>query len=387
MRSHLLPFLMPASRRSCRHGGRWLLLGLLSTCSAPAAAQACGFDSAVQGFQSLLQAQNLDGGGLLLGSRRGLLLARYFGTWDAGTRVPVASATKLLSAVRIAQLAEAGAIDLDAPVSVYLPQFGGIKGTMSVGQMFSHTAGYGDDAAAPIVLSPNITLAQAVDAIACCFALPNGWTPGSQFAYGGISMHIAGRVAEVVGGGDWQEQWLRHVAAPLRIASIDYEAFNETTNYGIGGSARSNLRDYGRVLHMLLNGGWSEGARVLHPAAVAAIFTDRVGSLPVAYAPSNATPPIRYGLGNWLDASRAAAGQGAMGHSLGLFGTFPFVDFERGIFGLFMIKGRAGINDAALPVYQQMRADIGSELDAQECAEIEVFEGISGDGFEAPAAF
>lgn len=374
----------PASLSRAR--ARTALL-LVASMVVPLAAHAesCGFDAARARFEALLASTGLDGGALLIGNRDGILLEQYFGRHDATTVVPVASATKLLSAVRIAQLAEAGALDLEAPVSTYLPQFTGAKGTMTVGQMFSHTAGYGGDAGAPITLAPSITLAQAVDTIACCIPFPNGWTPGAQFAYGGISMHVGGRVAEVVGGGDWQAQWQRHVGAPLGITTIDYRAFDAATrNYGIGGSARASLRDYGRVLHMLLNRGWSNGARVLHPGSVEAIFTDRSSRLPLGYAPENAAPPVHYGLGNWLDPARAAQGRGARGHSLGLFGSYPVVDFEHEVFGIFMIKGPGGINDVALPVYEAMQLDIASELDSRACAPVELFPGIDGDGFESP---
>lgn len=365
-----------------------MLLGVLALVphDAQAGDTSCAFEDAATRFENLLPEASLEGGAMLLGTPKGLLLERYFGSYDENTRVPVASASKLLSAVRIAQLAEAGMLDLHAPVSTYLPQFTGLKATMTVDQMFSHTAGYGDDAAALVTLNPNITLAEAVDSIACCIPLPGAWVPGGQFAYGGISMHIAGRVAEVVGGGDWEQQWLANIAVPLGISSIDYRAFNEsTTNYGIGGSARSTLRDYGRVLHMLLNGGWSEGSRLLHPGSVASIFTDRVGELPLAYAPGTAVPPVRYGLGNWLDPARIIDGEGARGHSLGAFGFFPFIDFERDLFGIFMIRGPAGINTSALPVYEQMLADIGSEFDSAACTEAVYFDGIAGDGFESPA--
>jgi CubicO group peptidase (beta-lactamase class C family) len=348
-----------------------------------AAASECAFTAAQQRFDALLAQAGLDGGAMLLGSRSGLLLERYVGSYDADTVVPVASASKLLSALRVAQLAERGALDLDAPVSAYLPQFTGTKGTMTVAQMYSHTAGYGDDSAAPILLAPNLTLAQAVDAIACCIAMPDGWSPGTQFAYGGISMHVAGRVAEVVGGGDWQAQWQQQIGAPLGITTIDWQAFNTGSNYQVAGAARSNLRDYGRVLHMLANEGWSEGARVLHPATVRAIFSDRVGALPIAYAPPSAGAAVRYGLGNWLDATRAP-GAPPFAHSLGAFGFFPFVDVQRGLFGVFMIEGAAGINTLAMPAYTEMLVSIGAELDAQACDPVERFVGVAGDGFESP---
>lgn len=368
-----------------RPSHRWRVLIASSLFAASLAAQAatCPFEPATQRFESLLVAHSLPGGAILLGDTQGLYLERYFGDFTPETRVRAASATKLLSAVLVARLAEQGAIGLDAPVSDVLPQFTGPKAAMTVAQMFSHASGYGDDAAAPITLAPNLTLAEAVDFIACCIAFPSGWNPGAQFAYGGISMHVAGRVVEVAGDGDWQMQWQSAIGAPLGIASIDYQAFNVTTNYGIGGSARTNLRDYGRVLRMLLAQGWSDGRRVLFGASVDAIFTDRVGSLPVAYAPPNATLPVRYGLGNWLDATRNGPSE-AFAHSLGAFGLFPFIDRRDGFFGVFMIEGPAGINDAAFPTYLAMVADLRTELQAQDCDPIERFVGIAGDGFESP---
>lgn len=354
----------------------FLLLFLLA--SAPAAhAATCAFDATSARFETLLAQAGLPGGALLLGNREGVLLERYFGTYDATTVVPIASATKLLSAVRIVQLAEQGRIDLEAPVSQYLPQFGGDKASMSVGQMFSHTSGYGGDSGSPLVLNRYMTLAEAVDLVACCVPIPNGWFPGGQFAYGGISMHVAGRVAEVVGGDDWQAQWLAHVGTPLGTTTIDYEAFGETSNYGIAGTARSNLRDYGRILHALANDGWSNGVRLLHPGSVTRLLTDRVGALPVASAPANAVPPVRYGLGHWID--------GELHHSLGAFGYFPFLDTSRDVFGVFMIRGEGGVNDVALAAYLEMIGLLRAELDTQACQPGEYFPGIAGDGFEAPA--
>ena len=64
------------------------------------------------------------------------------------------------------QLADRAQLSLDAPLTDYLPQFTGLKGTMTVRQMFSHTAGYGDDSGDPVVFDRSITLAQAVDTIA-----------------------------------------------------------------------------------------------------------------------------------------------------------------------------------------------------------------------------
>jgi CubicO group peptidase (beta-lactamase class C family) len=340
----------------------------------------CTFDTAVTRFQTLLADAQLSGGAIEIGTRRGVLYRRYFGDYDTTTRVPIASASKLLSATRIVQLIGRGAIDVDAPVSTYLPQFTGIKGAMTMRQMFSHTSGYGNDSGSLILFNRKLTLAEAVDQIACCIEMPNGWTPGAQFAYGGISMHVGGRVAEVVVGGDWETQWQANIGAPLGVTSIDYQAFGPTTNYGIAGAAQSSLSDYGRVLHMLVNDGYGNGVRVLDTASIALLHADNVGALPVASAPPAAVPPVRYGLGNWI-APHSVPGAPPLVHSLGALGFFPFADFDRHVYGAFMIRGSTGVNDLAFPAYNEMLAAIMADID-QGCAEAVTFDPILVDSFD-----
>jgi len=345
-------------------------------------AQVCNFESARAELAALVQQQSLPGAALLIGSREGILHESYLGSYTRSTIVPIASASKLLAGVRMLQLAERGALNLDSPVSSYLPQFTGLKGTMTVRQMFSHTAGFGDDSGSAVLFNNSITLAQAVDQIACCRPLNTGYSVGGQFSYGGVSMHVAGRVAEVVGGGDWQARWIAEIGAPLSITSIDWQGLGTTQNYGVAGSARSNLRDYGQVLHMLTNAGRSNNSRILRASSVAVLEQDQVGALPIAYAPINAGTGIKYGVGSWFFPNRPAA-QAPLIHSLGAFGFFPWVDFERGLFGIFMLRGGVSINNAAFPRYTQMLSDIASEADSRNCGLVEVFDEIFNAGFEA----
>lgn len=130
------------------------------------ATPACTFADARQRFAQLITDEGLPGGALLVGDRLGLRTEQYLGGYGPATVIPIASASKLLAAVRVLQLAGRGAVDLDAPLSTYLPQFTGPKGSMTLRQMFSHTAGYGDDSFAPVLVNPNLTLAEAVNQIA-----------------------------------------------------------------------------------------------------------------------------------------------------------------------------------------------------------------------------
>jgi CubicO group peptidase (beta-lactamase class C family) len=351
-----------------------------------ATAQTCSFAAVETRFTQLLSDAQLPGGAILIGSASGIYLERYFGSYSASTRIPIASASKLLSGVRLMQLADRAQLNLDAPLAGYLPQFTGLKGTMTVRQMFSHTSGYGDDSGDPIVFDRSITLAQAVDTIATSYPLQNGWTPGAQFAYGGVSMQIAGRIAELRGNSDWQNGWLSQTGTPLGITTINWQAFGATQNYGIAGSAQSNLRDYGRLLQMLANQGVGNGRRILSASAVTELTRDNVGSLPIAYAPPGATVanmPIKYGFGGWLQPSvNAPLGAPPLMHSLGAFGYFPWVDFRRNIFGVFMIRGAPGINGLALPAYLDMLTALETAIATDNCPVSERTDPILTDAFE-----
>jgi CubicO group peptidase (beta-lactamase class C family) len=360
-----------------------ILAGVLLGVTVPLAAQVCTFSEARARFDQLLQQRNLPGGALLIGNRQGILLESYRGNYSSNTVVAIASASKLLSGVRMLQLADRGQLNLDAPLSSYLPQFTGDKGTMTVRQMFSHTAGYGDDSGTAVMFDNTITLAQAVDQIACCRPLNAGYTVGGQFSYGGISMHIAGRVAEVAGGGDWQLQWQQNLGQPLGISSIDWQGLESTQNYGIAGSARSNLRDYGRLLHFLVNHGRThDNQRLMRPSTVDILQQGQVGSLPIAYAPINAGAVIRYGMGSWHEPLRPSSEE-AFIHSLGAFGFFPWIDFKRDTFGVFMIRGLPTVNNTAFPIYNEMLRTIALEVDANACQSVENFAGIFAGDFES----
>ena len=358
-----------------------LLIGLLPRADAQQV-PGCDFSPSLQRFEALRQREGLPGAALILGNRQGLLLEHYVGSYSAPTVIAIASASKLLSAVRILQLSGRGVLDLDAPMGRLLPEFSGDKANMTLNQLFSHTSGYGNDSAAPEITDRGISLAEAVQQIACCRDFPAGYSVGGQFAYGGVSMHIGGRAAEVATGQDWQQGWQQALGAPLGISSIDWQAFGPTTNYMIAGGARSNLRDYGAVLHLLTNEGVAaSGARLLSRDSVFELWRDRIGTLPVIEPPPTAEPPVRYGLGSWFAPQRPAE-RAPLIHSLGAFGFMPWIDFEAGLFGVFMLRGAPGINTRLLPEYEALLVELRAAAEAPGCREFERFDSVFADDLE-----
>ena len=362
----------------------FLLAGCLAaTVSANAAS--CDFSAVATRTQQLLQAANVNDAGMVIGSARGVLFKQYFGAYDDTTKVPVASATKLLSGVRIMQLVDRGVIDLDTPVSTYLAEFSGIKGTMTMRQMFSHTAGYGDDLDSP-VLAAKTTLASDVAYIACCVDQPYP-PPGAYFAYGGISMQVGGEVAEVQGGEDWQAGWIAHIGAPLGITSIDWQGLGTTANYRISGGAQATLPDYARVLAMLAGGGVGNGRRILSANAIATLNHDQTNGASLAYAPPSANGSTAYGIGAWIEPDVSVSADAPTISSIGKYGYTPWVDFAYGYFGILMIDDEATtiptIGESTHVALGDISTIVRAQIDAS-CPLVETYDEIFRDE-EAPS--
>ncbi|MEQ8845891.1 MAG: serine hydrolase domain-containing protein [Phycisphaerales bacterium] len=348
------------------------ILTALTICSPTALGQVCEYAAADAAAEDIVSSRVfVEGGGLRLEDPLlpGPSLESFYGTYDATTSIPIASATKLLSAVVVMTCVERDGLDLDAPVSTYLPEFTGLKGTITVRQMFSHTSGLPGQS--PIIGLTDITLEEAVRRIAD--EVPLAADPGTRFCYGGVSMHVAGRVCEVVSGIDWDTLFAQRVAVPLGMTGTDYDGLAETTNPRIAGGAQSTLRDYARVVRMLVDGGVYRGERILEHASVDAMFTDQTADLPIVCAPPT-VGDRRYGLGVWvLD---RADGTSVI-DSPGAFGWTPWVELDAArepiLGGVFMVEGSYAQQAVETQAMQALALD--ARLACAPCAP-----DLDGDG-------
>ncbi|MGA9333107.1 MAG: serine hydrolase domain-containing protein [Rudaea sp.] len=362
---------------------RWLTFAVCAVLTGLAHATPCDFSAVTARTRQLLNSSGLTDAGIAIGSARGVLYQHYFGSYDDTTIVPVASATKLLSGVRIMQLVDRGHIDLDTPVSVYLSEFTGTKGTMTMRQMFSHTAGYGDDEDS-LVLAANTTLADDVAYIACCVDQPYP-PPGTYFAYGGISMQVGGEVAQVQSGEDWQAGWIAHVGAPLGISSIDWQGLKPTQNYRISGSAEASMPDYAKVLAMLVDRGVGNGHRILSAQAIATLDHDQTDGAALAYAPPPADGSTAYGIGAWIEPDVSVSADAPTISSIGKFGFTPWVDFAYGYFGVLMVyqpnTTTPSIGELTHTALQDISKIVRTQFDAT-CPLVQTYDEIFADGNE-----
>ena len=226
------------------------------------------------------------------------------------------SMTKPVTSVAIMMLYEEGKLDLDDPVSEFIPEFaetnvyagGGaqnptlvpLKRAITLADLLSHTSGltYGSFGQTPVdtlyraanlFSSPsNAAFAQKV------VRLPLRFQPGTRWLYG-VSTDILGRVVEVASGMSLGEFFSQRIFAPLDMFDTGFYVPEEkrarlatlyrkrdgkleprntqgNTRRGTwesgGGGLVSTARDYLRFAQMLHDGGALYGTRILKPETV-----------------------------------------------------------------------------------------------------------------------
>jgi CubicO group peptidase (beta-lactamase class C family) len=298
------------------------------------------------------------GGVLAVGNSRGLVHLRPYGrlTYEPGsprvsvdTLYDVASLTKVVATSIVAmRLVEEGRLDIDAPVSAYLPACLGDEGQASVrvSDLLAHSSGL--PAWAP--LFREVRGKAAVVKRVCGLDLDS--PPGSRFQYGDLGFIVLGEVLEAAGGAALDILASRLVFEPLgmrdtfyrpgpeeveRVAPTEEDGWRgrvlkgevqDPNAYAMGGVAPhaglfSTAGDVARVAEMLLGRGTFRGERLLSPETVER-FTTRVS-----------VPDSTRTLGWETPAGDAWSGRRwsrrAYGHT-GLTGTVLWIDPERDVF-------------------------------------------------------
>jgi CubicO group peptidase (beta-lactamase class C family) len=110
-------------------------------------------------------------------------------------------------------LVDEGILRWEDPVKKWLPEFEDTKGEATLAQLLSHTAGYPDyqPQGNPVDISQE--LKSSVDNI---LPIPADTLSGTKFKYGGLSMQVAGRIAELASGKSWEELFQEKLLDPLK---------------------------------------------------------------------------------------------------------------------------------------------------------------------------
>jgi len=179
-----------------------------STAWEPANAQARRF------VQDTMQARRIPGlqiavvkdGQLVLSEAYGLANLENGVAATRNTRFPLNSATKSFTGVAMAQLAQAGRLDLQAPVSRYLDDLPPAWGKVQVRQLLDHTSGLPDILDAQGLLGGS-TEEQAWTQVT---ALPVEAAPGERFRYNQTNYVLLARIIARQAGLPYPQYMARH---------------------------------------------------------------------------------------------------------------------------------------------------------------------------------
>jgi CubicO group peptidase (beta-lactamase class C family) len=206
--------------------GTFAALVLLAATGRPLAGQSLSeIDDAVeQGISRGVY----PGAVVVIGRSDSIIYARGYGhfTWSRSSPVPtpdstlwdIASISKVVgTASAVMRLVDAGRIDLDAPISRYLPRFtGGLKDQITVRMLLDHTSGL--RSYAPFFKRAR-SRAQAVELL---YAERPNRRPGDLPVYSDLNAMLLGLVVEAVSGMPLDRFVAREVFDPLELEQTTY---------------------------------------------------------------------------------------------------------------------------------------------------------------------
>lgn len=309
---------------------------------------------ATTALKSLVDNQKIAGAVIMVSRRGKIVLADSVGLGRLESKQPmqldsifrVYSMTKAVTSVAVMQLVEQRKLELDAPVSKYLPEFASVRvdtpsqsidsetafsQVPTIRDLLRHTSGltYGIFGDTPVdrkyrsagILSRDDSNQVLVEKLG---RLPLQYQPSTKFLYS-VSVDVLGRLVEVVSGNSLEEQFTKCIFDPLEMNDTGFyvpeskksrfvDNFGPNEAGGLrtiepanasqflrkpafqsgGGGLVSTVGDYMRFCQMLCGFGEWNGVRLLTESTVKEMSRDQ---LPKVAFPIEVNGQKREGVG------------------------------------------------------------------------------------------
>lgn len=274
-------------------------------------------------MQTAVDGDFLPGALLMVGNSEGVGFLETVGTQAKGSSTPIDeqtifriySMTKPIVSVAIMTMVEDGIMNLDDPVSKFIPEFADLQiidresgdispaeNVMTIENLLTHESGL-----IQAIFSPDSDLGKmyqsnlagdltAQELAARLGKLPVYFEPGTAWHYG-HSTDVLGAVLEVADGKtldvvlaerifdplgmDETSFWVpkskaSRIAEPIHGAAMQDNTVPRALLSG-GGGLNSTTEDYARFAQMLLNGGEYRGARIIEESTLDLMTTKYIG--------------------------------------------------------------------------------------------------------------
>lgn len=318
-----------------------LLYGIIPWQQANAQKKHPGYDFTFlqQNIKDWVDSGYYNGASIIIVKDDQKICEKYFGNYTPSTVEYIASAGKWIAVATIAAVVDEGKLNWDDKANKWLPELTGSKGEATLKQLLSHTAGYPDYQPENKPVDIYQTLKESVAHIV---ALPADTLAGTKFKYGGLAMQVAGRMAELATGKDWETIFQEKIGLALGMASTHFTPVDSSGGHAplLGGGARTSLGDYSNFLSMLMQEGLYKGKRILSRASIHEMQADQVANAIVH--PGEFVEKVRanqrkdiYGLGEWREEVNGQ-GEATLISSPSWAGAYPWIDKANNLFGFFL---------------------------------------------------
>lgn len=275
------------------------------------------------------------------------------------TPAPIASSSKWFTAALVMIFVDEGKINLDDPLSKYLPVFEkNMKGYITIRNCLSHTTGLDAGASGVLKLAQRSKFDNLEEEV-LYFATRKEIVdnPGETFSYSNVGLNIAARVIELVSKKSFDRVIVEKLFRPLGMKTATFYNENGGAVNPSGGAVCSAL-DYLNFMQMILNHGMFNGKRILSENAVDEMMKNHTQDLKVRYTPEQGKG-LNYSLGSWI--LEEENGKGTVFAAPGAFGSWPWIDTKRNYVGIIFSKSLSG--EQKKDIYLRMKELADAAID------------------------
>jgi len=287
-----------------------------------------------------MKEQNLPAFSIALVDDQKIVWARGFGYADANRKVPataqtvyrVGSVSKPFTDIAIMQLVEKGKLDLDAPITQYLPDFhpkNPFGAPITLRELMAHRAGLvREPPAGNYFDSSTPSLAATVKSLNLTNLV---YPPGTHTKYSNAGVAVVGYVLQCETGQAYEQYMKQHVLEPMGLDESSFAMSSQiqsrvatgvmwtydgltiptptfSLDEGPAGSLYSTVSDLGRFLEVLFAGGRGPNGPILQQQTLEEMWKPQ-------FAPAGAKAGYGLGFGvSQLDGHRM------VGHAGGIYG-------------------------------------------------------------------